>query len=67
MTSVVSRWDTESGPALQPRFGAFLPTAIVTSFDCDAAGIKRGEAVTMDPQQRLLLEVRTIYTTHHQI
>jgi len=56
-----ARWDseaTESGErAARPRFGAFLPTARVVSFDCAALGISPGEARTVDPQQSLLLEV----------
>ena len=62
-TTVVpwARWDSDAvlpgKRASRSRFGAFLPTARVTSFDCVALGIAPGEARTVDPQQRMLLEV----------
>ena len=56
-TSVATRWEV-AAHTQHPRFGAFLPMSLVSGFDCEAAGIRKGEAMTMDPQQRLLLEVR---------
>ncbi len=62
-----SRWDIDGamsgaeGPR-PPRFGVFLKTAEVESFDCSAFGVMRSEAVTMDPQQKLLLKASCLPT-----